>query len=349
MFHLAVAALMSAALLTSSGTDAQRAIVAYRSLQTYLYDPRTREYRERVGAKPGAHAWPLSQALAAAIAVSKIAPVPLTAPRRLSDLRAGAVYAASPGGDVYWDDNEWLAQDFLAMGDPQSVSRAHAIFGAVVHAWDNDPTKPCAGGVQWTEADGNDDRNMVSTVNGALVGLQLYAVDPAPQIVYWSRKMLDWVDRCMLGPSGLYWDHIDGAGNVDTTHWSYNQGSLIGALVLLAQETDDPAALTQAEGVADRSLAYFHDRWSTGEPPEFSAVFFRNLLALAAVDHRADYVAAAQAFADAAWLRHRDPRTGLFSFVGPTRLLDQAAVVQVYAALATASASASPAAAGAPS
>ena len=38
-------------------------------------------------------------------------------------------------------------------------------------------------------------------------------------------------------------------------------------------------------------------------------------------------------FADA-WTTARDPATGLFSFGRPTRLLDQAALVQVYAALA---------------
>jgi rhamnogalacturonyl hydrolase YesR len=140
----------------------------------------------------------------------------------------------------------------------------------------------------------------------------------------------------MAAPNGLFWDHIDGDGGVDTTVWSYNQGSVIGALVLLAQETGDPTAIAQAEGIADRTLATFAGRWLTAEPPEFSAIFFRNLLALAAVDHRADYVAAAQAFADVVWTQNRDPRTGLVSFGGPTRLLDQAAIVQVYADLATA-------------
>ena len=72
-----------------------------------------------------------------------------------------------------------------------------------------------------------------------------------------------------------------------------------------------------------------------GEPPEFAAIFFRNLLALAAIDHREQYLDAAQAYADQAWAQ-RDARTNLVSFGKSARLLDQAAIVQIYSALATA-------------
>jgi hypothetical protein len=341
------AAAVVAALVVPGGRadvtgDAARALDGYVAMQRYLFDVRSGTYRETVGAKPGAAAWPLSQAFAAALAVGRIDgvnPRIALAARlridRLEDRRHGPVYAARPGSAVYYDDNEWLAQDFLAAGDAAAHARAKAIFGAVVRAWDDDPSEPCAGGVQWTDAAGNDDRNTVSTVNGALVGLELYALDRSPAVLYWSRRMLDWVDACMQSPSGLYWDHIDRGGTIDETQWSYNQGSLIGALVLLAQETGDPDALTRAEQVADLSLAYFQNRWLAGEPPEFAAIFFRNLLLLAAADHRADYVAAAQSYADSMWTLHRDPRTGLYSSNGPTRLLDQAALVDVYAELAT--------------
>jgi Glycosyl hydrolase family 76 len=323
------------------GTDnRRRAVDGYAAMQRYLFDARSGRYREAVGAKPEAHAWPVSQALGATIAVAKapgasprIAAAAVARLARIEVFRTGPVYAAWPGGDVYWDDNEWLAQDFLADGSVAGVRRAREIFGAVVRAWDNDGSRPCAGGVQWTDAAGNDDRNTVSTVNGALVGLELYGRTLSPSALYWSRKMLDWVDACMLADDGLTWDHIDRFGSVDTTHWSYNEGSLIGALVLLAQETGDASALARAEALADRALAYYSDRWSD-EPPEFASIFFVDLLHLSAADGRSDYVAAAQAYADDAWVSHRDPRTGLYAFGQATRLLDQAALVRLYAELA---------------
>ena len=64
---------------------------------------------------------------------------------------------------MYLDDNEWLAEDFLdwntVSGDGVSLKRAAAIFAAVVDAWDDVPTHPCSGGVFWTTASGNHDRN----------------------------------------------------------------------------------------------------------------------------------------------------------------------------------------------
>ena len=327
---------------TASSRNAERALASYDAMQRSFFDPRSGGYRETVGSAARAHAWPLSQALAATIAVRRaLRPSPIDARavedklQALEQLRAGPVYSAAPGIDVYWDDNEWIALDFLAVGDARGRTRALSLFTSVVRAWDDDPSKPCAGGVQWTTATRNDDRNTVSTANGALVGLRLYALTKDPSVLYWSRKMLDWVDGCMLAEDGLYWDHIDRDGTVDTTHWSYNQGIVIGALVLLAQETGDATALPRAEQLADSAIAYFAGRWLNAEPPEFSAIFFHNLLRLAAVDKRADYVAAAQAFADGAWVTHRNAKTGLFAFRGPARLLDQAALVQVYSDLAS--------------
>lgn len=118
------------------------------------------------------------------------------------------------------------------------------------------------------------------------------------------------------------WDHIRGDGSVDRTEWSYNQGAVLAAYRLLYGISGDGAYLRRAESIADRTLATFSSRWSNGEPPEFAAIFFRRLLALADVDHRADYVAAAQAYADRLWTSPRP------------RLFDQAALVQLYAALA---------------
>jgi hypothetical protein len=324
---------IAAAPTRAATADAQRAYAGYAAMERAFFDAKSGTYRESLGSKQQAAAWPLSQAFAAGLAVGgRAAHAARVRIDRLEDRRAGPVYSARPGGAVYYDDNEWIAQDYLAAGDVGARARATAIFGAVVRAWDNDPTKPCAGGVQWTDAAGNDDRNTVSTVNGALLGLELYAVDPRPVFLYWSRRMLDWVDSCLHAPNGLYWDHIDRSGTIDATMWSYNQGSLIGALVLLARETHDASALQRAETLADTSLVYFQNRWLAGEPVEFAAIFFRNLLALAAADGRSDYVDAAQSYADAMWSQRRNARTGLYG----TRLLDQAALVDVYAELARA-------------
>jgi type II secretory pathway pseudopilin PulG len=343
---LALPAIAAAPGGAQADTNATRAIQAYVAMQRYLFDVRSGSYREAVGEAPGAHAWPISQAIAATIAVTQ---VPGANPgfaraakrriERLEDLRSGAVYTASAGGSVYYDDNEWIAEDLLdadaAWPDAAGRRRATEIFDAVVRAWDSDPSHPCAGGIVWTEAPSNKDRNTVTTANGALLGLRLHALAPRSRFLQWSQRMLSWLDRCMLASNGLYWDHIDASGVVDATHWSYNQGSIIGANVLLYRQTHDAAALVRAEGLADATLAYFAAPRLAGEPPEFAAIFFRNLLALAAIDKRQPYVDAAQAYVDQAWAL-RNARTNLVSSGKPARLLEQAAIVQIYSALATA-------------
>jgi uncharacterized protein YyaL (SSP411 family) len=324
--------------------DAARAAASFAAMERAFYDSRSGEYREQPGAQPGSHAWPFSQALAAQIAVASVPRIARRASvrARLAHLeqrfRSGALYTAWPGGDVYLDDNEWLAEDLLAWsdltGDRTAQQRAATIFNGVTDAWDDAPSHPCPGGVFWTNASSNHDRNTVSTANGAVVGLRLYAATKNPSYLTWSKTMLGWLDRCMRAPNGLYWDHVDLDGNVDTTEWSYNQGSVIEANVLLYEATGDAGALAEAERVADASITYFDSRWRGGEPAEFAAVFFRSLLALAVADGNVDYADAAETYASDAWKVARDPRTGLFRYSGKATLLQQAAFVQLYSALA---------------
>jgi predicted alpha-1,6-mannanase (GH76 family) len=167
-----------------------------------------------------------------------------------------------------------------------------------------------------------------------VIGLRLYQLTHTQSYLTWASSMLAWLDRCMLAPNGLYWDHIDLAGKVNTAQWSYNQGSVIAADVLLYRTTGDSSVLARAEQLADASIAYYNARWNHGEPPEFAALFFRGLLSLADADGRADYVAAAEQYADDSWSKERDPRTGLFRYSGKPNLLQQAGLVQLYAALA---------------
>ena len=269
------------------------------------------------------------------------------AAQRISDMgryrRSDGAYASviGPSGDVYYDDNEWIALELLRWYHLRDAGHALAgakrLFGIVVKAWDSDRTHACPGGIFWTNARGNDDRNTVTAATGALLGLELYEATRDPSKLAWSKQMLSWVTTCMLAPDGLLWDHLDLDGTRDEAHWSYNQGTAIGANVLLYRLTGDEGALRSAEQLADTSLAYF-DRTPGGrEPPFFLAILFRNLLELAAVDGNGDYRAEAQDYADAAWDRLHDARTGLFRF-NPTRrvqLLEQSAMVQIYAALAT--------------
>jgi Glycosyl hydrolase family 76 len=351
---LALAAAVVAALTligsAASDPDAYRAAVAFWAMRHEFLDSGTGMYRATAGQDAQAQAWPYSQALAATIAMTGVPKrgrlYVREAQHRIDGLKAyagpGGAYTAGAGsGDVYYDDNEWigleLAQWWKLHHDHWALARAAQLFGVVQHAWDADATHPCPGGVFWTTAKGNDDRNTVTTATGALLAMRLYDATHNTFYEAWARRMLGWVESCMRAPDGLLWDHLGLDGERDETHWSYNQGTTIGAYVLLYRLAGDHDALRNAEALADASLAYF-DRTPGREPPEFIAIFFRNLLALAAIDGKRQYIDAAEAYADAAWDRSRIAGTSVFRFGGsPPTLLEQAAMVQIYAALSQAS------------
>ena len=98
--------------------------------------------------------------------------------------------------------------------------------------------------------------------------------------------------------------------------------------------TGDHRYLQDAERTASASLAAIGDPIRSGEPPVFLAIFYRDLLGLQRIDGRADRRAAVESFSTEAWAKARDPKTGLFHFSNGSTLLDQAAMVEVYAELA---------------
>jgi glycosyl hydrolase family 76 len=330
--------------------DANRAVLAHAALQHSFFDPRQGLYRDVAGRQAIADAWPYSQALAATIALADLRSAGGRY-TRVARLRVAALthYARADGAysagalthdDLYFDDNEWIALDLLdwhdRTHDRRTLRVAKRIFTLVTRAWDTDSSHPCEGGVFWTTVAGNHDRNTVTTATGALLALRLYRATHDPGYVVWARWMLNWVEHCMASPDGRLWDHIDLRGVVDRTEWSYNQGTAIGAYLLLYRLTGDETALARAQQLADASLRYFSGFRLRAEPPFFLAIFFRNALALGQVVHDPRYRAAAQSYADGVWTDRRDPATGLVAFHAgaPARLLEQSALVQIYAALA---------------
>ncbi|MBZ2196225.1 glycoside hydrolase family 76 protein [Occultella gossypii] len=344
----------------------ERAVASYEAMQEYLYaDDGSNLYLERypLGGEDRAYSfeWPFSQAHIATLDLTGI-------PGRLGngfadDLADRAVgqerywnadggttglpgydsYPRAPygdGGDMFYDDNEWVAlakvQEYLATGDQAAFDRAVEIFDLVISGWDTDPSHAAPGGVFWTQAPWSTDRNTVSTMPGAQLGVRLYMITGEQHYLDWALRFVEWTDEHLLAPNGLYWDNIKLDGAIDERHFSYNQGVPIGTYALLYEATGDEQYLARAESIAVASYTYFveEDRLNEHEI-FFNSIYFKNLLLLESTTGGHRYRDAMEEYADHQWEQVRDPETGLFPVDGTTTaLLDQAAMVQIYATLA---------------
>lgn len=266
--------------------------------------------------------------------------------------------------NTYYDDNDWTGLDLVAAyeatGDQNALAQAETIFnGYIEHGWAT--WAPCGnltGGVFWVSTGGFafQDRTTTATAGAALLGLELYHATQNPDYLAWGQRMYDWVNQNLRDPGdGLYWDHLSPGPNgcvVDTDKVSYNQGVMILATLLLAQvrpvDTGDPhraahqraAYIDEAEHVAQAALDAFHNDYKDQSAP-FNGIFFQTLgdlypFATNNPHLQQSILTAMRDYTTWAYTNIRDPQTGLYWFSHPEGavfLLDQAAMVQIFATL----------------
>jgi len=282
------------------------------------------------------------------------------------------------GGDRYCDDNAWVGLGLVQLERMRpgagTLDRAIDLFRFAVAGWDSRPDVPSPGGVFWVEQGRglglrNHERNTVSNAPNAQLGLHLAELSGPPTGAPGSiaaepgsigaEEMCGWVNATLdAGPpgdspaTGLFWDKLRNDGTIDRALWSYNQGSMVGANVLLARQAGAAQAgslarhpsgaqaecLARAEAIARKALRHFGEAGYETQPPAFNAIFFRNLLLLHAAtsdaELRIEIIDAMRVYTNRAWCQRRD-RNDRFHFSGRgVTLLDQSAMVQLLALLA---------------
>lgn len=341
-----------------------RALLAFEAMQKRYY---IRGGSGLYVGEPYAYLFPFSQALAATVSVANIPGLPVSFVKeqrsRLAGLGAyldvdnggapegtytstlaafdGAVaLPKGPGGPKYYDDNDWVGIEMARLyGQTHSAAAlgtAEGIMAFEMAGWQAGPTLVCPGGIPFANTIENNQRNTVTTAPAAELAVQLYGITHNRQYLQFAEMAYEWVRTCLTEPNGLYADHIGRHGTVEPMLWSYNQGSMIGAGVLLYQVTHNAAFLYQARQTANAALVYFTPQRLGEEIPFFVSVYFRNLLYLDSVTHDPPGPAIAQAYVNYAW-QHLRLKDNVFVAGSPAsaQLLVQAAIVQVYALLST--------------
>jgi hypothetical protein len=240
-----------------------------------------------------------------------------------------------PGGNTYYDDNAWvglnLIHAYLLTSNTSYLSMAQSQFNFVLSGWDTSSTDKCPGGVFWEDVAGSQ-RNATANGANAELGLELTRLTGNTSDLAWATQMYQWVVSCLGTVSGLYNDHINANGSLNTTMWTYNQGVMVGAGVLLYQITGNSTYLSQAQQTAAAAVSYFGTGTTLdNQGPAFNAIYFRSLFLLNEVDPSSSYASEAQSFASYMWTQ-RQPGTGLIQpqyGINPT-----AAIVEIYSLLA---------------
>jgi len=244
------------------------------------------------------------------------------------------------GGDRYFDDNAWLGLALVRLyeltGALELLSLAERIFTFVVSGWSTDTTWHLPGGIRWKEPSTNHSRNTCANGPACALAARLYEKTARGDYLEWATRIYSWTRRALLGSDALYFDRVAPDGTPSTTIWSYNQGTMIGAGVLLARITQTRSFLDESAATA---TAYVNGRGVTDlmtQDPAFNAVFFRNVLLLDQEQPDTRYRDLMSSYASAMWQTKR-MRHGFFAGNG-SLLNNTAAMVQTYALVAGAQA-----------
>jgi hypothetical protein len=340
-----------------------RALVAFEAMQRYYYVKGSGLYE----GEPFSYLWAFSQALAATVSVASIPHLGVSLSHELTSRligldqyldkdNAGAaegtytstlaafdgavVPPTGPGGTKYYDDNDWVGIELMRLykltHSSVALGGAEEIMAFEMAGWEGGPEYTCPGGIPFSNALENNQRNTVTTAPAAELGVQLYRATGQAQYLTFAQTAYAWVRQCLLESNDLYADHIGRKGSVEPALWSYNQGSMIGAGTLLYQVTGNATYLAQARQTAQAALAYFDNERLGSEIPFFVSVYFRNLLYLDSITHEPPGPTIAQNYVNYMWQELRTSHN-VFLFGSPPtgQLLVQAAVVQIYALLST--------------
>ncbi len=323
-------------------SDLDRARSAWAPIDALLRRPRLLPPSLRDGPWPGAGVaavWGLSQVIAAGaqlLALGALDPATMTTLLRVLHRYAdGTGYDAFPGDRPrYYDDNAWIGLDFvqlhLATGDEGHLADAARVLSFVRQGLRDD------GGVYWVERPAESIHTCSTAPVGELAArLHLLTGDDEAGAV--AERTSGYLHAHLRRSDALYRDNVRVDGSVDEAVYSYNQGTPVGLDVLRFRIDGDGTHLERAHETAAAALAHLarEDRlWQ--QAPCFNAIFFRNLLALDAVDPHPGVRPALADYCERLWHEARDVATGWFTDGGIGTyerggVLDQAGVVQLLA------------------
>ncbi|WP_225874736.1 glycoside hydrolase family 76 protein [Pedobacter hiemivivus] len=231
----------------------------------------------------------------------------------------------------FYDDNQWIAIAYLdaykRTKNPKYLQDSKMIYQFMMKGLDT----AAGGGLYWKEGDPTT-KNTCSNGPGILVALELYKVTKDQQYLTAALDIYNWTYRKLESPEGLFYDAIKiPSGKIDKAFYTYNVGTMLQSNVLLYSITAEQQYLLKAQRLAAASRAHFYKNERLPGHYWFNAVMLRGYLALYAIDKNSAWIDFFIKDAERVW---RDERDGKDMLGKHKSLIDQAAMIEIYARLA---------------
>jgi hypothetical protein len=293
------------------------------------------------GGSGSASAWPYGQAMVAALDQAKLTGNYQDFNQMVQHLESyrnpqGGYNPSTNGGDRYYDDNAWIGLAFMQAyhqnPQPEYLQKAESVAQFIHTGITQD------GGLLWKEKAQRPTYNTCAFGPSIELYMHLYQATGNPQDLRTAQQLDQFMDAQLRLPSGLYGDNraTDLKSPMAPEIYAYNQGTPVGAKLLLYEATGDTQYLKDAQQTARAALNYFAqgDRlWK--EAPVFNAIMFRNLLKVPGVDARPML----DQYLERNWQQALNPQSGLFEQKAGQgsydhehglQMIDQAALSQLY-------------------
>jgi predicted alpha-1,6-mannanase (GH76 family) len=162
----------------------------------------------------------------------------------------------APGGflNKYYDDEGWWALAWIDAYDwthnPDYLNMASSIFDDMTGGWDDH----CGGGIWWSR-----DRTYKNAIANELflsvashLANRVTDPDEKAQLLAWADSEWQWFSQSgLINQDNLINDGLNSnCQNNGQTTWTYNQGVILGGLVELYQQDQDPSLLETAQTIA---------------------------------------------------------------------------------------------------
>jgi hypothetical protein len=233
----------------------------------------------------------------------------------------------------FYDDNQWIAIAYLDAYNRKHQKKYLDVSEMIARFMLGGLDTVAGGGIYWKEKD-KSSKNTCSNGPAVLVLIQLYKITHKENYLRKALEIYRWTNDHLQSPEGLFYDNIQTKTlKVGKAIYTYNVGTMLQANVLFYQLTKHKPYLDKAERIAKAGREYF---FKNGRLPNgeywFNAVMLRGYEELYKVDKNPSWLDFYVQDADAIWNTER----AADNLLGPKstkRLIDQAAMIEIYARL----------------